>query len=34
MPVERVIGKWDDARILEIKSNSTYRKYKESAHMA
>jgi hypothetical protein len=25
---------WDDARILEIESNSTYRKYKESAHMA
>jgi hypothetical protein len=25
---------WDDARILEIESNSRYRKYKESAHMA
>jgi hypothetical protein len=24
---------WDDARILEIESNSRYRKYKESAHM-
>jgi hypothetical protein len=26
--------RWDDARILEIESNSRYRKYKESAHMA
>jgi hypothetical protein len=25
---------WDDARILEIESNSRYRKYKESAHTA
>jgi hypothetical protein len=25
---------WDDARILDIESNSRYRKYKESAHMA
>jgi hypothetical protein len=25
---------WDDPRILEIESNSRYRKYKESAHMA
>jgi predicted GIY-YIG superfamily endonuclease len=25
---------WDDARILEIESNSRYRKYKESAYMA
>jgi hypothetical protein len=25
---------WDNARILEIESNSRYRKYKESAHMA
>jgi hypothetical protein len=25
---------WDDARVLEIESNSRYRKYKESAHMA
>jgi predicted GIY-YIG superfamily endonuclease len=25
---------WDDDRILEIQSNSRYRKYKESAHMA
>jgi hypothetical protein len=25
---------WDDARILEIESNSRYRKYKESVHMA
>jgi hypothetical protein len=25
---------WDEARILEIESNSRYRKYKESAHMA
>jgi hypothetical protein len=25
---------WDDATILEIESNSRYRKYKESAHMA
>jgi hypothetical protein len=25
---------WDKARILEIESNSRYRKYKESAHMA
>jgi hypothetical protein len=24
---------WDDDRILEIESNSRYRKYKESAHM-
>jgi hypothetical protein len=24
----------DEARILEIESNSMYRKYKESAHMA
>jgi hypothetical protein len=24
----------DEARILEIESNSRYRKYKESAHMA
>jgi hypothetical protein len=24
---------WDDARVLEIESNSRYRKYKESAHM-
>jgi hypothetical protein len=23
---------WDDARILEIESNSRYRKYKESTH--
>jgi hypothetical protein len=23
---------WDEARILEIKSKSKYRKYKESAH--
>jgi hypothetical protein len=26
--------RWDDARILEIESNSRYRTYKESAHMA
>jgi hypothetical protein len=25
---------WDEARILEIESNSRYRKYNESAHMA
>jgi hypothetical protein len=25
---------WDEARILEIDSNSRYRKYEESAHMA
>jgi hypothetical protein len=25
---------WDEAGILEIESNSRYRKYKESAHMA
>jgi hypothetical protein len=25
---------WDEARILEIESNSRYRKYKESAHIA
>jgi hypothetical protein len=25
---------WDEARILEIESNSRYRKYKESAHTA
>jgi hypothetical protein len=25
---------WDEARILEIESNSGYTKYKESAHMA
>jgi hypothetical protein len=25
---------WDEARIMEIESNSRYRKYKESAHMA
>jgi hypothetical protein len=25
---------WYEARILEIESNSRYRKYKESAHMA
>jgi hypothetical protein len=25
---------WDDARVLEIESNSKYRKYKKSAHMA
>jgi hypothetical protein len=25
---------WDEARILDIESNSRYRKYKESAHMA
>jgi hypothetical protein len=25
---------WDEARILEIESNNTYWKYKESAHMA
>jgi hypothetical protein len=25
---------WDDARILETESNSRYRKYTESAHMA
>jgi hypothetical protein len=24
---------WDGAKILEIESNSRYRKYKESAHM-
>jgi hypothetical protein len=24
---------WDEARILEIESNSRYRKYKESAHV-
>ncbi|PNF24633.1 hypothetical protein B7P43_G00740 [Cryptotermes secundus] len=24
---------WDEARILEVESNSRYRKYKESAHM-
>jgi predicted GIY-YIG superfamily endonuclease len=24
---------WDEARVLEIESNSRYRKYKESAHM-
>jgi hypothetical protein len=29
----RRIG-WDDAKILEIESNSRFRKYKESAHMA
>jgi hypothetical protein len=26
--------RWDEARILEIESNSRYRKYKESAYMA
>jgi hypothetical protein len=25
---------WDDARVLEIESNSRYKKYKESVHMA
>jgi hypothetical protein len=25
---------WDEARILEIESNSRYEKYKESVHMA
>jgi hypothetical protein len=25
---------WDEARVLEVESNSRYRKYKESAHMA
>jgi predicted GIY-YIG superfamily endonuclease len=25
---------WDEARILEIESNSRYKKYNESAHMA
>jgi hypothetical protein len=25
---------WDEGRVLEIESNSRYRKYKESAHMA
>jgi hypothetical protein len=25
---------WDEARILEIESNSRHRKYKESAHIA
>jgi hypothetical protein len=25
---------WDEARFLEIESNSRYRKYKESDHMA
>jgi hypothetical protein len=25
---------WDEARIWEAESNSKYRKYKESAHMA
>jgi hypothetical protein len=25
---------WDEARVLEIESNSRYIKYKESAHMA
>jgi hypothetical protein len=25
---------WDEARVLEIESNSRYRKYKESAHIA
>jgi hypothetical protein len=25
---------WDEARVLEIESNSRYRKYNESAHMA
>jgi hypothetical protein len=25
---------WDEARILEIESNSKYRKYKESAYVA
>jgi hypothetical protein len=25
---------WDDARVLEIESNSRYRKYKDSARMA
>jgi hypothetical protein len=25
---------WDEAKILEIESNSRYKKYKESAHMA
>jgi hypothetical protein len=25
---------WDEAKVLEIESNSRYRKYKESAHMA
>jgi hypothetical protein len=24
---------WDEARVLEIESNSRYRKYNESAHM-
>jgi hypothetical protein len=24
---------WDEARVLEIETNSRYRKYKESAHM-
>jgi hypothetical protein len=32
--MKRAIGVgWDDARILEIKSNSRYRKYKELAHI-
>jgi hypothetical protein len=25
---------WDEARVLEVESNSRYRKYKESAHLA
>jgi hypothetical protein len=25
---------WDEARVIEIESNSRYRKYKESAHVA
>jgi hypothetical protein len=25
---------WDEATILEVESNSRYKKYKESAHMA
>jgi hypothetical protein len=25
---------WDQARVLEVESNSRFRKYKESAHMA
>jgi hypothetical protein len=33
MRMKWVIG-WDDARILEIESNSRYRKYRESAHLA
>jgi hypothetical protein len=32
MPKKRV--GWDETRILEIESNSRYRKYKELAHMA